>query len=1158
MKAHLLFFFLLISCSLNAQLDSIFWFAAPEVSQHNGPFDEDIIINLTSISNPTTVTVDKPADPTFSPIIISLAPNSTQEINLTNWKNELENKPENTILNYGLRIQSNEPILAYYEVRSNYCNCNPEIFSLKGQNAMGNNFFIPGQNYLDNYYDFSPDPYNSFDIIATEDDTEIIIIPSNNASGINAGDTVTINLNMGQTYSVRAQSQNAEFHLGGSEVYSDKPISITMKDDLLAGFPFLSTCKDLGGDQIVPIERLGSDYILINSFLDGPGDQAFILAIENNTVLYANNNQIATLNKGEIHQISMGNANSMFVQADKPITVLQMSGNGCEVGLAQLPHIECTGSQNISLTRSTDELFVVNLIVPTEGIGSFIVNGNSNLLNTSDFEFVEGTNEEWSFIQASFNNQILPIGSVLNIENSDYLFHSSVIHGGTTTGTRFAYFSDFSSIIQEFGVLDKYYCPGSNLEYIIDSIPGAEYNWTGPNSFTSTSSNLFIEDLETMDQGIYEVNISLQNCNDISKEIEVNLIDNINIELPQDTSLCVGLNHIISPSYVENEIDYSWTDASNTITEDFNLDITSFNESDTGLYILQGVHPNCPVIPDSIILSIDSSYYAEAFISSPFICEDGTVEIAVTNGYSNPTWFGPNNFEINANSFVINDIQISDAGVYYFIDNDSECGEISDSVELEVVNIINLEINLAEDSLCVGEDLVLNALPSNQGYELQWLGPNGFSSTEENPILTQIDLENQGTYILSGQSNECNLLPDSVFISVLSDTSLNAIYPDTICELAPFIIDADLNLNANYSISWGTDNTLSSSSLPINLPAIDSSGYIMFNLNAENWVCPVEGDSFTIYLDPIIDLSPEISQDSTCVGQTIDLQANYYDNLNYFWTGPNGFESNSQNPSLVDVDLENSGYYLLTVDGDYCIGPADSNYLYVLPPLDPEIIIDQDSLCVGEQLYLSAEGLSGISYNWTGPANQVYENNIIDISSVNEFDSGIYTLNINNYPCPSPELTIPVYVEANPLIIINDSICNNYYYELPNNDIVDFPGTYYLNETTALGCLQQMEINLSPKNCESCLFIPNVFSPDYNGLNDLWAPIVRCPIVSYQCKVFDRWGSLVFESNEIEHKWDGKINGQDAGPSVYVWHCNILFEGQIRATDLKGSLSLIR
>lgn len=1158
MRIFLLSISILLYSNLKAQTDTIFWFAAPEVSQSTAPFDEDILINITGFENPTTVSIDKPADPSFAPIIITLAPNSTQELNLTPWKDELENKPENTVLNYGLRIQSNHPILAYYEVRSNYCNCNPEIFSLKGQNAMGTEFFIPGQNFLDNYFDFFPTPYNTFDIVATEDDTEIIIIPSNNASGITAGDTVLINLNMGQTYSVRALSQNANLHLGGSEVYSDKRISITMKDDLLAGFPFLSTCKDLGGDQIIPKERLGKEYILINSFLDGPGDQAFILAIEDNTLVYSNNTQVSTLNKGEIYQLSMGNANSMFVHADKPIAVLQMSGNGCEIGLAQLPHIECTGSQNISLTRSTNELFVVNLIVPTEGVDNFLVNGSNAVLNSTSFQTVEGTGGEWSYLQVSFNNQFLPIGSVLQIENTDYLFHSSVIHGGPTTGTRFGYFSDYSSIIQEFGILDKFYCPGSNLEYIIDSIQGAEYAWTGPNNFTSNTSSLIIEDLDIDDQGSYELIITNENCIDVQTEIELNIIENLEISLPEDTTLCYGLNYSIIPDPLEDEIVYTWVSPDNSTFAEDTLTINSINETNVGLYILEGIHPNCAVSSDSIKITIDSSFYTAASISSDQICEDGSVLLSILGEYTNPTWYGPNNIEYNGDSLYLDNIEITDAGVYYFTDQDTECGEISDSVTLEVLEEISLEANLDTDSLCIGENLQLNAFPANQGFALQWFGPNGFTSTEDNPSLTSVNIDDQGMYILTGSSQNCELVPDTVLVSVFSDTFITALVPDTICELANLIIDADLALDADYTISWGQGNIIDTPILPLTITNVNAQGNTLFTLNADNWICPVEGDSFSVYVDPLLDISAELSEDSVCLGQDVYLQANYFEDINYLWTGPNGFVADSSTFSIVNVDFPDSGYYTLSLSGEACLPTTDSTYLYITPPISPEIISEQDSLCAGESLVLSTPELEGITFNWTGPLNEAYEGNNLIINSVNDNNSGIYSLHVDDYPCPTPTSIIPIYVESNPLLILNDSICDNYFYELPNNVLVEYPGTYYVTETTALGCLQETEVNLRLKDCKNCYYFPNIFSPNNDGINDLWSPLLSCPVISYHFEIFDRWGNKVFTGEHEGDKWDGKIKGQNANPAVYVWHCVLLFEGQIEEIKLKGNLNLVR
>ena len=86
-------------------------------------------------------------------------------------------------------IKASTEITAYYEVGILY---NPEIFSLKGQNALGTEFYTPFQNFANNGVG-----YSSFDIIATEDNTIISITPSNNIVGYSANIVFTVNLNKG-------------------------------------------------------------------------------------------------------------------------------------------------------------------------------------------------------------------------------------------------------------------------------------------------------------------------------------------------------------------------------------------------------------------------------------------------------------------------------------------------------------------------------------------------------------------------------------------------------------------------------------------------------------------------------------------------------------------------------------------------------------------------------------------------------------------------------------------------------------------------------------------------------------------------------------------------------------------------------------------------
>ena len=431
---------LLFCCQLylHAQQDTLFWFAAPEVSAGHG--DAPIFLRLTTTSLTTTVTISQPANPAFPPQQLTIPPNTQQSVNLTPWKDLLEHNPPDQILPKGLLITATHPINAFYEVSSTW---NPDIFVLKGQVALGQDFRIPFQTFLNNA-NYANTPHAAFDIVATEDSTRITINPSRPIVGHPANIPFTIILNRGESYSARATSQLAAQRPAGSTVISNKPIAITIKDDSMAGSPF-GGCADLGGDQLIPIPQLGTEYIAINGFLNGPGDQLFLMAIEDSTEIWRNGTAVGIINAGQTLQLSVGNP-SAFIQSSHPVSALQLSGYGCEVGISILPQIRCSGSDQVFITRSTNEPFFINLLVPAGAEGGFFFNGNPNLLPAGVFQPVPGTNGAWLAARTSISLTDFPMGSVAVVNNALGFFHLGAIHGGPGTSTRFGYFSNYENI----------------------------------------------------------------------------------------------------------------------------------------------------------------------------------------------------------------------------------------------------------------------------------------------------------------------------------------------------------------------------------------------------------------------------------------------------------------------------------------------------------------------------------------------------------------------------------------------------------------------------------------------------------------------------------------------------------------------------------------
>jgi gliding motility-associated-like protein len=92
------------------------------------------------------------------------------------------------------------------------------------------------------------------------------------------------------------------------------------------------------------------------------------------------------------------------------------------------------------------------------------------------------------------------------------------------------------------------------------------------------------------------------------------------------------------------------------------------------------------------------------------------------------------------------------------------------------------------------------------------------------------------------------------------------------------------------------------------------------------------------------------------------------------------------------------------------------------------------------------------------------------------------------------------------------------------------------------------------------IFIPNVFTPNGDGANDVFEIYGNKDALRFvEVKIFNRWGEKVFESNDLNFKWDGTWKGQTLNPSVFVYTLRVLFSNSKTPEKLyKGSVTLMR
>ncbi len=555
------FFILLFKTTKsNAQADTTFWFAAPAITP--GHAHKPILMRFATYGQPATITITQPADSLFVPYTFTLAANSATTIDLTSQIDIIENKPENTVLNYGLKVTASNNISAYYEeegeVKSGTFN-NPEIFPLKGRYAQGLSFVVPSQMIFDDKDKLNPLPQNGFVIVATQDSTIVTVtLSDSDAIGHLQGVPFTITLNKGQSYAVTSMGILASEHLGGSIVTANKPICITIFDDSV----HLGGHYDLAGDQIVSENVTGSEFIMVRGNLnntDPPdasfnSDYYFIWGTKDNTTISINGVNVGTVNRGTYYYGKLSDP-SMYISTSNPVYVLQFTGDGEEVTETSLPAINCTGSQNVSFVRSTTEAFQLDILCKATEINSFQLNGTSGTINSTYFKNVPGTNGVWAYARININNlpdidNLIPAGAATFVSNTSGLFHLGFLNGMNGTGSRLGYFSSYGIGSLTPVVLNSV-CDNKNIKLAANLIDNTTYSWTGPQNFTSNIYNPTVTNTTPANSGTYTVTANVQGCGTFTDSINIKVYPlSTAAFISRKDTICVGDSSMLTVALV--------------------------------------------------------------------------------------------------------------------------------------------------------------------------------------------------------------------------------------------------------------------------------------------------------------------------------------------------------------------------------------------------------------------------------------------------------------------------------------------------------------------------------------------------------------------------------------------------------------------------------
>ena len=226
--------------------------------------------------------------------------------------------------------------------------------------------------------------------------------------------------------------------------------------------------------------------------------------------------------------------------------------------------------------------------------------------------------------------------------------------------------------------------------------------------------------------------------------------------------------------------------------------------------------------------------------------------------------------------------------------------------------------------------------------------------------------------------------------------------------------------------------------------------------------------------------------------------------------------------------------------------------------------------CAGKTVTLSASG--GTTYQWL-PGGQSSSSIQVTPSTTTTYQVIAYDL--NHCASIAQNITVNIYpVSSNPVFgsssmqhcfdnnpyTLKTNWGNSFLWN-PNGETtpsitVQQAGTYSVTVSDVNGCEVIATITIED-NCPPSIYVPSAFSPNGDGNNDELEIFGR-HFTDFELKIFNRWGEIIFISNDRNKRWNGIYRDEEMPIGTYPWIIHYKDENGSESNTLKGSVTLIR
>jgi gliding motility-associated-like protein len=476
------------------------------------------------------------------------------------------------------------------------------------------------------------------------------------------------------------------------------------------------------------------------------------------------------------------------------------------------------------------------------------------------------------------------------------------------------------------------------------------------------------------------------------------------------------------------------------------------------------------------------------------------------------------------------------------------CNDDWNGVEMQL--LFSDVVVLRNDTVCEGDTLKLHCEPEVPGATYLWRGPGGFTSTQYNPIIPNMVPAQAGDYIVRMITTLGDTLVDTTRVTVIPNPNPHIRLRELPCAGSPLHLEAETLPLAGLGYRWtGPNGFIDSVATPfIDSVQVDHTGN--YQLETTIWQCTYRTDTTITVLKPsFYRFTKVICEDDVFElnGKKYGQPGTYHDTI----AAANGCDSN------ITLDL-------------------------IVLPAPPVTISEGPQVCPWDTMMVMGQG--AVRYEWYDEGKIIGNgrNQRVQVPrdgkkvSVVGWGENECTDTVHQTVHPIPfhlELTAPLPVRIYDVIYLKTSADRPYsvvawYPEelFPEQSAyeqqlpADTTRGYTVVGLSAEGCLDtaSFEVPVWPDSSLT-ISIPSAFTPNGDGRNDFFRPVIGGGITIRTFQVFDRWGRRVWAAakNNAARGWDGSYDGRPVEMGTYYYNIELeSYTGEVFVRN--GSVTLLR